>query len=218
MSRLVIYEGDEQRAEHELARAVVGLGRHPQNDIVLDDRTLSRFHARIEKRDEGFVVVDLGAQNGVHLNGDRIEREALLSSGDRIDLGRYTAVFHERTRPRSAPRPAVAATPPMAPTPVSPLPGVGKPAARAPAKPAPRPSIDDDLDLDIDIGGDLDGDLVGSLDLDLDQDFGHTHNEPPGFNEASQVEYTAPQPTLVLLFNGMEVSRHPFAEPGLVVG
>lgn len=218
MSRLVIYEGEEQRAEHELAHAVVGLGRHPQNDIVLDDRTLSRFHARIEKRDRGFVVIDLGAQNGVHLNGERIDKEAALQSGDRIDLGRYTAVFHERARPRSAVRPTAAA-PQALPTPVSPLPGVGRPSS-AKMKAAEKPPVpaDDDLDLDIDMDGDLDGDLVGEL--DPEHDFGATHNDPArgGFNEPSQVEYTAPQPTLVLLFNGMEVSRHPYNEPGLIVG
>ena len=215
MSRLVIYEGEEQRAEHELARAVVGLGRHPQNDIVLDDRTLSRFHARIEKRDDGYVVVDLGAQNGVHLNGDRIDKEALLATGDRIELGRYTAVFHERTRPRSAPRPAP--LPPTAPTPVSPLPGVGKAPSPKVSVKAPEPAFED-MDLDIDLADDdLDGNLAGELDDDEDPhtNKGATSHE---FNEASQVEYMPPQPTLVLLFNGMEVSRHPYADPELIVG
>ena len=211
MSRLVIYEGEEQRAEHELAQAVVGLGRHPQNDIVLDDRTLSRFHARIEKRDNGYVVVDLGAQNGVHLNGDRIDKEALLATGDRIDLGRYTAVFQERTRPRSAPRPAP--LPASTPTPVRPFPGVGKaPSPKVNGK-APEPAFED---MDLDIEDDLDGDLAG----EFDDDHPHTNKGATShdFNEASQVEYMPPQPTLVLLFNGMEVSRHPYADPELVVG
>ena len=66
-------------------------------------------------------------------------------------------------------------------------------------------------------GDDLDGDLSGAL----DDDVGPTNSGgPPNehFDEASQVEYMPPQPTLVLLFNGMEVSRHPYDEPGLVVG
>ena len=195
MSRLVIFEGERQLAEHDLLRTVVGLGRHPQNDIVLDDRTLSRFHARIEKRDFGFVVMDLGAQNGVHLNGERIEKEAELVSGDRIDLGRYTAVFEDVAD-------------------VSPRVTVAAPQAD-----------DDDLDLDIDLGDDLDDDdhlgLGGSdLGRDIDDLNARTglsvdHQE---FSEASQVEYVAPQPTFVVLFNGMEVSRHPYADEGLVIG
>lgn len=181
MSRLVIYEGEEQRAEHELARAVVGLGRHPQNDIVLDDRTLSRFHARIERRDDRYVVIDLGAQNGVHLNGERIAGEALLQSGDRIDLGRYTAVFQA---PRSNPKKVS-----------------GKEPARV-ARPVARPEPEPDPDLDLDLELDLDVDLDVGLDDDI----------------ANEVEHVAPQPTLVLLFNGMEVSRHPVQLEGLTIG
>jgi len=180
VSRLVIYEGEEQRAEHELARAVVGLGRHPQNDIVLDDRTLSRFHARIERREDRYLVIDLGAQNGVHLNGERIAGEALLQSGDRIDLGRYTAVFQA---PRTNQKKVSGKEPAR----------VAKPAA------APEPDLDLDLDLDLDV----------DLDVGLDDDFA---------NEPSQVEHVAPQPTLVLLFNGMEVSRHPVQIEGLTIG
>jgi pSer/pThr/pTyr-binding forkhead associated (FHA) protein len=200
VSRLVIYEGEEQRAEHELARAVIGLGRHPQNDIVLDDRTLSRFHARIERRDAGFVVLDLGAQNGVHVNGERIEQEAPLSPGDRIELGRFTAVFQDRPRARvpQAPLPPPPAT---IPTPVSAVRGVGA-AARG---------FDDDLDLDIEMNDDLDGDLVGEFD-------DPPTNKGDDFADASQVEYRPPQPTLVLLFNGSEVSRHEVTDNGLVIG
>jgi pSer/pThr/pTyr-binding forkhead associated (FHA) protein len=175
VSRLVIFEGEEQRAEHELARAVVGLGRHPQNDIVLNDRTLSRFHARIERRDDHFVVIALAATNGVHVNGARIEGEAPLQNGDRIELGRYTAVFHA---PRAGQKKAPATGP------------VGMVRTNAPVP-------DLDLDLDIDVGG--------GIDLDMTV-------------EPSQVDHVAPRPTLVLLFNNVEVSRHPVHSEGLTIG
>ena len=191
MSRLVIYEGDMQRAEHQLAGAVVGLGRHPKNDIVLDDRTLSRFHARIERREGDYIVVDLGAQNGVHLNGSRIEGEASLQYGDRIDLGRYTAVFHAPVaKPVTVPK--VSHSP-------------------KPHSPARREDLDVDVDLDLGLDLDADDDLLGTA--------GPDRSEPDdSFNEASQVEYLPPQPTLVLLFNGMEMSRHPMLDTGLIVG
>ena len=86
MSVLQIFRGDEFLEEVVLARAVMGLGRHPQNDIVLDDRSLSRFHARVERRGDRFVVVDCGAQNGVQLNGERVVGESSLAPGDRITL------------------------------------------------------------------------------------------------------------------------------------
>ncbi len=195
MSRLVIYEGDMQRAEHQLAGAVVGLGRHPKNDIVLDDRTLSRFHARIERREGDYIVVDLGAQNGVHLNGSRIEGEASLQYGDRIDLGRYTAVFHAPiAKPENGPK-------------------VNQSPKNRSTAPAPREALDVDLDVDLDLGLDLDAgdDLLGTPGLDRSV-------PDDSFNEASQVEYLPPQPTLVLLFNGLEMSRHPMLDTGLIVG
>lgn len=197
MSRLVIYEGDMQRAEHQLAGAVVGLGRHPKNDIVLDDRTLSRFHARIERREGDYIVVDLGAQNGVHLNGSRIEGEASLQYGDRIDLGRYTAVFHAPiAKPGNGPK-------------------VNQSPKNRSTAPAPREALDVDVDLDVDLdlGLDLDAgdDLLGTPGLDRSV-------PDDSFNEASQVEYLPPQPTLVLLFNGLEMSRHPMLDTGLIVG
>ncbi len=193
MTRLVIFEGETQRAEHELARAVVGLGRHPQNDIVLDDRTLSRFHARIERRDDRYVVVDLGAQNGVHLNGIRIEGEALLATGDRIDLGRYTAVFQA---PKS-----------------------GKNGHNGHNGHQGHAAKADDLDLDLDVDLDMDLDRDGDGgDDDLGLSARTSAGLGPSFDEASQVEYVPPTPTLVLLFNGMEVSRHELTDAGLVVG
>ncbi len=195
MSRLVIYEGDMQRAEHQLAGAVVGLGRHPKNDIVLDDRTLSRFHARIERREGDYIVVDLGAQNGVHLNGSRIEGEASLQYGDRIDLGRYTAVFHAPiAKPGNGPK-------------------VNQSPKNRSTAPPPREALDVDLDVDLDLGLDLDAgdDLLGTPGLDRSV-------PDDSFNEASQVEYLPPQPTLVLLFNGLEMSRHPMLDTGLIVG
>ncbi len=216
---MVIFEGETQRAEHELARAVVGLGRHPQNDIVLDDRTLSRFHARIERRDDLFVVVDLGAQNGVHLNGIRIEGEALLATGDRIDLGRYTAVFQ-------APKAGKAKNGQNGQNGHNGHHGQNGQNGHGAPSPPPRDTHGDDLDIDLDVDLDLDGDLDAGLDADLGrggaQKVGlsaRTSAGPgPSFDGASQVEYMPPTPTLVLLFNGMEVSRHELTDAGLLVG
>ena len=60
-------------------RAIVALGRHPENDIVLDDRTLSRFHARLERRGDRYVVVDSGAAMTYLFDRDRVVRSQLHS-------------------------------------------------------------------------------------------------------------------------------------------
>lgn len=92
MAHIAIFQAGAQVAEHELSAATLRLGRHPDNDIVLADRTLSRFHARIEHQGAGHVVVDLGAQNGVWLNGVRIEGTQPLADGDRLHFGNYEAL------------------------------------------------------------------------------------------------------------------------------
>lgn len=121
MSRLTLYHEDKRVEEHVLMRAVVSLGRHSDNDIVLNDLSLSRFHARIERRGDRYVVVDLGSQNGVHLNGVRISGEAPIRPGDRIGMGRFVGVFNEgaerRVRAADPPQPLTAATEAVGPAP-----------------------------------------------------------------------------------------------------
>lgn len=166
-----------------LARAVMGLGRHPQNDIVLDDRSLSRFHARVERRGDRFVVVDCGAQNGVQLNGERIVGESSLAPGDRITLGRYIAVFDSAN-------------------------GASR---STPASPAAQPE------------GDAQGKgakaMDGKLEIDdVDVDFGDEKGDLTKRAKPQRDPGKKAEPTLVLLFNGMEVSRHVLGAGGLTVG
>lgn len=58
----------------------VFLGKDTQNDLVLDDETVSRRHAVVERRSEGVVVRDLGSTNGIRI-GDVTVKEALLHAG-----------------------------------------------------------------------------------------------------------------------------------------
>ena len=68
------------------------IGRANANELVLDgpDRTVSRIHARIVHRDGVWVIVDHGS-NPTQLNGQLIGagNEAVLSDGDRLQLGSY---------------------------------------------------------------------------------------------------------------------------------
>lgn len=56
------------------------------NDICINDPSVSRQHAHIKKREEGYTIYDLKSFNGVILNGKRVSR-ALLRHGDEIRLG-----------------------------------------------------------------------------------------------------------------------------------
>lgn len=69
----------------------LSLGRAPHNDVVLQDRFVSAHHAEIERRDESYVLRDMGSTNGTFRNGARIESDVVLEDGDRVGVG--TSVF-----------------------------------------------------------------------------------------------------------------------------
>jgi phosphoserine phosphatase RsbU/P len=59
------------------------------NDICINDPSVSRQHAHIKKREEGYTIYDLKSLNGVILNGKKVSK-ALLRHGDQIVLGDVT--------------------------------------------------------------------------------------------------------------------------------
>lgn len=67
--------------------ALTSLGRHPENTIEIPDRSVSKFHAQIQRSPEGrFLVQDLGSRNGTYIGNDRIERQE-LKDGEDLTLG-----------------------------------------------------------------------------------------------------------------------------------
>lgn len=90
----------------EISRDTFLIGRAPDCDVVLPDQLVSRKHARIEKRADGWYVVDLDSGNGTFLNEERINEE-LLYDGDLIQVGdaaiSFTAPGSEGQRPGGAP-------------------------------------------------------------------------------------------------------------------
>ncbi len=69
------------------------IGRSSESVIFLDDVTVSRKHATIEKNIRGtFSLKDLGSLNGTYINGVSAT-QADLSSGDEIQIGKYHLIF-----------------------------------------------------------------------------------------------------------------------------
>ena len=63
------------------------VGRDINNEICLDDITVSRSHALISKSD-GYTVKDLGSLNGTYVNAVAV-RESKINSGDEVQIGKY---------------------------------------------------------------------------------------------------------------------------------
>jgi len=92
MAMVVVKRGPNAGSKFMLDADVTGAGRHPDSDIFLDDITVSRRHAEIQRTGDSFVVKDVGSLNGTYLNRERIE-QALLSNGDELQIGKFRLVF-----------------------------------------------------------------------------------------------------------------------------
>ncbi len=86
--QVLLGEGKREVRTFPPGRGPVTLGRSLDNDLVIQDRRVSRRHCRIEPSEEGeWVLLDEGSQNGTRVNGVLVSRQA-LKSGDRIQLGK----------------------------------------------------------------------------------------------------------------------------------
>lgn len=66
---------------------VTGLGRDPDNTIVLTDESASGRHARIYRQNGGWWLEDLGSRTGTTLNDQPVSQPATLTESDLIGIG-----------------------------------------------------------------------------------------------------------------------------------
>lgn len=64
------------------------IGRARTCDITIPDQSISRDHAVLLRRDEGWFVCDSGSKAGTYVNGEKIEGRQLVAVGDVITVGR----------------------------------------------------------------------------------------------------------------------------------
>jgi len=74
-----------QRIQLEAGETIIG--RDPCAAVFLDDRSVSRQHARIVVSPEGATLEDLGSKNGTYLREEKVESRLPLSDGDEILVG-----------------------------------------------------------------------------------------------------------------------------------
>jgi pSer/pThr/pTyr-binding forkhead associated (FHA) protein len=90
---LIVIAGASRGARFLIDSTPVTIGRSTSAEIMLDDVTVSRSHAKIEKGASGhFELTDLDSLNGSYLNGTAV-KHALLTVGDEIQIGKYRLTF-----------------------------------------------------------------------------------------------------------------------------
>src|SRR5262245_52050986 len=77
------------------------IGRGERVQILIADSLVSREHARLRITTRDVTITDLGSQNGTRVNGEPIEDERALASGDAVTLSpQTTLVFHAPPTPK----------------------------------------------------------------------------------------------------------------------
>ena len=89
----IMNEGAMKGTRFELRAPLTHVGRGAHNDIVLTDDTVSDSHAKIQKREGGWFVVDMGSSNGTYCGGQRIAGEASLTGATSLRFGGIRVSF-----------------------------------------------------------------------------------------------------------------------------
>jgi len=91
---LTITKGRGQGKRFYFEKDVVRVGRLPDNDLVLYDTGVSRYHCEVLVDEGTYTLRDTGSSNGTLLN-DVVTTEGRIAGGDRIGVGPITFVFSE---------------------------------------------------------------------------------------------------------------------------
>ncbi|MGD8625815.1 MAG: FHA domain-containing protein, partial [Anaerolineae bacterium] len=132
--------GETEFRDLDPARGVVNIGRHPDNDVVIDNPSIAPFHALIDYRTAPFQIMLLSDEGEASLQGQRLAANVFqdLHAWDTFEIDGYAIILLESgvaPAPAAAPRPPVPSPPAGIPTSV---PAVGPESGVAPvASPEP---------------------------------------------------------------------------------
>lgn len=91
---LVVRGGEDEGRHFVVGHGVTRIGRGAENDIELDDITVSRHHCEISSSGDAHVVTDKGSLNGTYVNQQRVD-SAELRQGDEVQVGKFRLVYLE---------------------------------------------------------------------------------------------------------------------------
>jgi pSer/pThr/pTyr-binding forkhead associated (FHA) protein len=164
LATLLVTGGALKGQRFPIKTPVINLGRADYNDLVLPDPSVSTAHAKIQRREGVWVLVDLDSTNGTFVDGERVAGETPIAPGASVRVGDVplifeptddalgiergggTAVLSSFAVPRTtasappAPPPAAPTPPPPPRPPAAPAPGRASPGARAAPKGTASPA------------------------------------------------------------------------------
>ena len=104
MPKLIYFSTNGKWMEYPLGERTT-IGRHPDQDLQLLDRMISKSHAEIVCISGQYIIRDLGSRNGTLLNDETISGDTILHDGDEIGIGNHVLRFssHGENEPESEP-------------------------------------------------------------------------------------------------------------------
>jgi hypothetical protein len=93
----LVYEVKKGAAKGNPFAMGVTMGRMDNNDVVLDDESVSRFHAWLQQDAKGWTLVDADSRNGTWLAGKKLaaKEKVLVADGQKLKLGSVELNFYE---------------------------------------------------------------------------------------------------------------------------
>ncbi len=83
----------------DLTQDTIRIGRALNNDLILEERSVSRYHAQLRRRYGRYILQDLGSSRGTSVNGFPVQ-EMVLRPGDVISLAGVDLIYAEETEDR----------------------------------------------------------------------------------------------------------------------
>lgn len=93
LATLLVRSGVLKGTRFPIRVPVVNVGRADYNDIVIQDESVSTVHAKLQRREGVWVVVDLDSTNGTFVDGERIDGEAPIAPGALLRFGEVGLMF-----------------------------------------------------------------------------------------------------------------------------
>ena len=94
LARLTIVNEGVTRGQHfDILAPLAHVGRGAHNDVAIADESVSDSHAKLQRRESGWVVVDMGSTNGTYVNGRRVTGERAIESGVELRFGGVKLAF-----------------------------------------------------------------------------------------------------------------------------
>jgi pSer/pThr/pTyr-binding forkhead associated (FHA) protein len=92
MPEIVVKLGDNVICRYSFDKDIISIGRSRDNDIVIENLSVSRNHARIRRQDGKYIITDLNSANGTLVNGVRITKTEIIDE-DVITVGKHSLEF-----------------------------------------------------------------------------------------------------------------------------